>query len=217
MKQLLTIILFSQFVTFGFSQSNDYAYIRFTRLDLLNDRKFNFNINGEELVPDSIIHRIKINKTGFDKIIFSCFNNPDTALTKFISGRTYMININACSQYELIAEKNAMIGEIRFKTINNSNDTIIGFCESTYIIDTLISNDITDYHQVQPSAMCIYSSKAFCFYDYVSDGNYSYSTYNTEFLKSRINYHYLHGEQLTVTYNASNKKTMLTLDYYLHK
>ena len=134
-------------------------------------------------------------------------NRPDTSITKFIAGETYFININSCSFYELIAEKNPNNGMIRFETINNKDDTIIGYCASTYIIDTLTTNDISDYFQIHPSANCIYSSKKIGFITEIFDVN---RWDLDKSMKAKINYHFLHGE----IYDAILNKIYVTIDGY---
>jgi len=165
-----------------------------------------------ELTPDTIVHQIMINENKFDTIIFTCFNSPDTAITKFIAGETYFININACSFYELIAKNNPSTGMVRFEKTNNMNDTIIGYCEPTYIIDTLISKNISEYFQIRPSAMCFYSSIKIGFRTASSNKS---NLYDDNFYNAKIKYHFLHGEKLTIKYDELTNEIYLTIDSYL--
>ena len=203
--------------SFSVAQPENSVTIKFDRLELLKSgwsgRQFYFKINGTVFSPDNKLHEIKISKNSIDSVAFSfdsTFQNTETCLTKFKAGQTYLIKINPCSQYELVADNNAKTGQVRFKTINN-NDTLIAFLNHSFATDTLVGNDITEYRQNYPSGNCYFAPTEIYLADKGVDDS---EPINSDKIRAKVSFHFLQGEKLTVTYDGSTKKITTTVDGY---
>lgn len=189
--------------------TESYTTITFDHIELLNNgwngQKFYFKINGTTLSPDKNSHKIKLSSNSLDTLLFSfdsTFQEVQICLTKFKAEETYKIRINPCSQYELIADNNSMTGKVRFKTINN-NDIITVKLGSDLIIDTLITDELSQYFQNEPSAMC-----------YFVPTEISFTNRRENEINTKVFFHFLQGEMITVTYNGKTKKVVVTVDGY---
>ena len=195
------IILFSLCFIQASPTKEKVTTIEFDRLELLENgwqnQKFYFKINGSVFSPDTIIHTIKTNVSSFDEILFSfdsTFKRVSPILTNFIAGNAYTIRINSCSQYELIANKNPKLGQVRFKKINTNEDLYGGLCDTE-----LLTTSVTKYYEPCQSAMCTFSPVEISFSNKDSIIDYKL-------------FHFLHGEKVTATYNGKIKEIELIID-----
>lgn len=197
--------------------ADNYITIKFDRLELLKNgwqgQQFYFKINGKVILPDDKAHRIKINSNTLDCLIFSfdsTFRNNEINYTKFKAGQSYKIKINPCNQFELVADQNAKMGQIKFESINNI-DTTLAYLNSE-LHDTLIGNMTKDYFEIESSAMCYFAPKTIYFKDNV--GNLKNSIIN-ESIGEKVSFCFLHGEKLIVTYDGNTKKITMTVNGYM--
>ncbi len=197
--------------------ADNYITIKFDRLELLKKgwqgQQFYFKINGKVILPDDKAHRIKINSNALDCLVFafdSTFQNSEISYTKFKSRQTYKILINPCSQFELVADQNANMGQIKFEAINNI-DTTFAYLNSE-LRDTLMGNVTKDYFEIEASAMCYFAPKTFYFKDNFGKEE---NTNNVFSIDEKLSFCFLHGEKLTVTYDGATRKIKMTVDGYI--
>ena len=213
-KYLLFFLLIS--TTFSFVEQSTYAIIKFKNLEFLKKgwggNKFYFTVNGNTFSPDTNAHQIIINEISFDNFSFysPAFKDTFHFMAKFQRGKTYIIAINTCSQYELYPEKGAKKGIARFDKLL-TNDTLTGVLDVSQ--EKLTQLKASNYLSPQMSAMCFYASSDIILAN--KDYESSYEGEKKIILKTR--YHFLHGEKLLINVSSDKKKFDIKIEGYLKK
>lgn len=183
------------------------CYIKFTNLFLVKKEfkrfEFTFNINGQILKPDSLLHIITLNE-GLDTVqLDSKVYTSKEAITRFKAGETYEIVLNPCSYYELRPVKNPQHGKLRFGVYPSD---MIHHVSLDVFQDTISRNKGSVWMYPECSAMCCFSPKDIqVFDDDLPENN----------LIHGIQILFLHGEKYEVTFPDQGNLMKVNLIGYL--
>ena len=143
---------------------------------------FSGSINGVPVTSADTLLRIPLSPR-FDTII----NQGNTILCRMRPGRRYLLKFNPCSSYEFLPVKKPKQGMVRTRIVDAS--------DNLYYVSSISSRPTPKgkkdhYYYDPPSAMCPFSRKDLQIID------------QDETVVAEYFFHFLHGEKVTLHYNA---------------
>lgn len=156
---------------------------------------FSGSINGVSISKTDSLLTIPL-APQFDTII----NQGQTILCRMLPGRRYQLKFNPCSSYEFLPINKPKQGMVRTR--------ITGASGRLYNVSVMYPRPILTgkkdrYFYDPPSSMCPFSRKTFKVID------------EDEEVVLQYLFHFLHGEKVTLHYNASNLNSSIVIDGYV--
>jgi len=168
-----------------------------------------FTFNGKEIKVDNNKHPIPINTSAFDKIELGV-GNKYASYAKFLKNHSYEIHMNPCSIFEIIAQQNQKYGSARAIVIDTSQTEYFFDCAQymSTIKKVFCLNEFSArYTKKSYSAYCPHATimmRISEVKDFNEDGKEFY----------RLAFNYLHGENVSIIYNAISGKAKVQIDHY---
>lgn len=162
--------------------------------------KYDFNhapksINGVPITRKDTVIQVLL-APEFDSVQFA---GDGFVRCRFRKGERYLLRFNPCSSYELLPVHDAKPGMLRTRIMGS--DTNQFFISELYP-RPILKNEKDEYYYEPPSGMCQFARRDF---ELVNEKGE---------MVTKISFHYLHGEKMTLHYNSDSEKSSITLDGY---